>query len=111
MLWDNLRCEESPESLDGAQGATWRTSPLTQWDVNNSLNVNVNGQLPVLEPLLSFEEVQVDVKESKSSDVKCKKTRPLSFCAAMEGSPEGNNEPFHRSLLIQPVLVQQDFSH
>ena len=38
-------------------------TPLTPWDYNQSLIDVENGQLPMLEPLLSFKNVLVDVGE------------------------------------------------
>ena len=90
MLWDDLCDEESPTPITGTQGTLWGTTPLSPWDYNPSLNDVKDGQLPMLEPLLPFKDVLVDVGENKVSNVKVIKAQPL-FPAKIEGSPEGNN--------------------
>ena len=104
MLWDDLHDEESPTPSTSAQGTIWGTTPLTPWDFNQSLIHVENGQLPMLEPLLPFKNVLVDVGENKVPDVKVIKTQPLLFPTKMEGSPEGNNKPPHRKKRLSELL-------
>ena len=101
MLWDDLHDEESPTPSGGVQGTIWGTTPLTAWDFDLSLNNVEDGQLPMLEPLIPFKNVQVDGEENKVHDVKAIKTKPLLFPTEMEGSPEGNNEPLYNQLLVE----------